>query len=146
MAWRSDGTGRRAKMEYTGNILEPDGGSVGDSVLAEFPDRRRYEISDMSVGDWRLLQAARKQASVGRITTKPPLWERTADSGARLTIKLRKDRQVLISLFQDARQICQVPAAAFRDTSAGVSFLEAPCGESQSRSGRVDTPQMIIPE
>lgn len=139
MAWRSDGTGWRAKTEYTGNIFEGDEASIGDFVLADFGDGQRYEISDLSVGDWRMLQTARKKAISARISSRPPLWERIADSGARLSIKVRKDRQSLVSLCKDGRQICQVPEAAFGDTASAVTFLEALCGLCHLRLGRVDT-------
>ena len=66
---------------------------------AVFPDGDVWEVSDLTVEEWE--KGIRPSSK-----TLEPLWSSTLKpSGHKLTIRLRQDRQVLMSLSEQRRQV-----------------------------------------
>ena len=118
MAWRAMGlTGRHAQKETTTNIVEPDKAELHNLMLAKFEDGQTYELSDLTVDDWRMRQQAKSEHPKQKAATI--LWQREHEaSGLMMTIKPRVDRCELVSLFLGPCQECQVPLHPFQDVQA----------------------------
>jgi hypothetical protein len=125
-AWRSKAlSGRDGRKEATTNIVEPDSPAPHKFMLAKFVDGKTYELSDLTVADWKLRCDAKADAKKATKGSNEPLWARDHEtSGLQVTIRPRVDRQPLVSLYLGTSQCCQVPLSAFKNLEAAVCFLK----------------------
>jgi len=107
--WRQPVAGGR--KEFAKSIVAD--GTDDDFVKAVFGDKEEVELPDVTVAQWRTMQA----------TDKEFFWQQTLDDTPAITytVAKRKDSTILISLFKQVhgegprRQILQVKASNFDD-------------------------------
>jgi hypothetical protein len=77
-----------------------------DPVYAKFADGSQHAIFDFTVLQWRAKQLANQERGK---TKQQWMWEgKHIVNGAELHIAARTDRGMLLSLYQDKKQICQI--------------------------------------
>jgi len=75
-----------------------------EPIFADFPDGP-YEINDVTVAEWKEMKKGRGS----RPKHDAPLWEmRHVTSKNELTINQRTDRKLLLSLYEQSKQILQL--------------------------------------
>ena len=92
-----------------------DPGDEDSAVLkAKFHDGFESQVPDMLVGAYRLGRRNSKGSKASAV-----LWEAVqAGTHHKLIMSQRLDRSLLISLYEQSRQVCQVRADVFADISA----------------------------
>ena len=121
-----------------------------EPIFADFPDGP-YEINDVTVAEWKEMKKGRGS----RPKHDAPLWEmRHVTSNNELTINQRTDRKLLLSLYEQSKQILQLtmenwgplpgvqPAVVDRSDptlKAALAFL-TPIAEAYGRNEIHDVP------
>lgn len=100
--------------------------SDSDFLWAKFSDGQAYEITDILWADFESRQtAAEDQNKCKRRRGVSPLWEgRHTASGLPVTISLRHDRELLMSLFWGPRQVCQLPVRRFPTQDTALTLMK----------------------
>ena len=127
LGWRAKsigGVGRHAMKQTTHNFVAPTKPEPHMFMFAAFPDGQKYELSDLTVEMYELRQQARKEVKTKATATEPFWSAEHKASSLKVTIKLRVDRQVLVSMYHGAAQICQVPLLAFPDKDQAFKFMQ----------------------
>ena len=122
MAYRAKAQGGRKAARQTSKVLvEPPAGE-GLFMQAKFNDGKMYELTDLTVEDYKSMIAARKEKKDSRCKV---LWSSThAVTGLEVSIRPRPDRQPLLTLKHAGCQVCQVPVQAFENVTAALKFFK----------------------
>jgi hypothetical protein len=98
------------KKELAIDMYKPEGAASHDPVCAKWSDGMQHSISDITCGDFDKLMG-------GRESDKPPskifFDEEMKDTHHRVTVKPRPDRSLLVSMYEQGKQILQIPVKHF---------------------------------
>ena len=114
MAWRKEAVGQTVRGEQEMALAfcreRIKEGSEHELVVARWPDGHEHTISGLTYG--RLGEMMR--VSHGASASQGPLWEGVhSQTNHKITVAQRVDRQLLVSVYEQSRQILQVKATAF---------------------------------
>jgi hypothetical protein len=98
------------KKELANEMYKPEGAASHDPVCARWSDGMEHIISDMSCSDL-------DKVTGGRVSDKQPskvfFDEEMKDTHHRVTVKPRVDRSMLCSLYEQSKQVLQIPVKLF---------------------------------
>jgi len=124
-AWRAPTTAAR-KKEFTKTIAP--GESELDPVVAKWDDGYEHVLVDFTTLSWTTrTQAARAQAARTPSSTQPYHYVGQLPSGEAISVRDRADRGMLVSVFREKAQICQVQGFVIRGSNEGALFDKWPC-------------------
>jgi len=120
-AWRQLAGGER---QWSCSIAIPKEAQPTDAVTATWGDGSSWVVSDVCVRDFQ--QGARESPKVGAEAAPQVFLETThARSHNRVVVKERRDRQLLVSLFEQQRQLLQVRADACGGLEQAGAYMSA---------------------
>jgi hypothetical protein len=101
---RVRGVGKHEVREVRLPVEIPPGAADDDTLIGKFSDGSEFVITDLSIGDYRALKSGRVQKA--KIT---PVWQGVHNvTHNQLCLQQRTDRCMLLSLYEQSKQILQV--------------------------------------
>ena len=119
LAWRrsQDGTG---PAEMSSPLFAPEGAQPTDSPMARWSDGFEHTVTDITCEELRATAAADNKRDMPTV-----VWEGIhCASKHRVFVKRRQDRTLLMSLFEQGPQICQIRTLWRRRHRCGTSCSE----------------------
>ena len=120
-AWRCDMSQKTmGPKEYSIRIDIPENPQATDAVVAHWIDGGSWQVSDVTVAEFLCAR--------GSATPADEIWAgQHVISKAQLALKNRPDRQALLSLYEQSKQILQIAYSLFASQPDCIDFMRAIC-------------------
>jgi hypothetical protein len=126
-AWRQKGKSKKKANDYT-ELVEP---GKTKFMMAKFADNMTKELTMLTITDYDMWKKAGEDGTAAQAAkTKTWLWSgQHIASGLPVTIGLRHDRQLLMSVFWGPNQVLQAPVMRFQCQDNCLSILSEIAGQ-----------------
>jgi hypothetical protein len=105
--------GQPHKKEIAKRVFKPEGSALIDPVVAEYADGSTHIVSDITCENLDSIRSSRQSAPSAHVFVEGQV----VATHHRIVVKERADRRLLVSMFEQGKQILQVPVYRLGDES-----------------------------
>ena len=121
-AWRQKyivGKKRKWPKELAIHHYRPDGADDEDPIVASFDDEAEYEITKVTCRQYEEMQELQREGSSSNVAKKIYFDKLHKATNNRVRVERREDRYLLMSMYLQNVQICQIGVFAFTEEGIG---------------------------